>query len=111
MDFLPRPWESEESPGDTDGLSVTRAKFTTPQVASICPITRKKYHVAELTVRFVQGLELSVKKKPLPHDPGHAIIPELNSLDRRDADKETRMKEKAIQLRDHATMVLIVDQK
>ena len=106
---MPRAWVSKDRPGDTDGLSVTRAKFTTPRDASICPIHGTKYHVAKLTVQFVQGLELSVKKKPLHLDPGHAIIPELNSLDRQDPDKETWMKEKAKQLRDHATMVLIVD--
>jgi len=107
--FMPRAWVSEDRPGDTDGLSVTRSKFTTPQAASICPIHGTQYHVVELKVRFVQGLDLSVEKKPLPHDRGHAVIPELNSLDRRDTDKEIWMKEKAKQLHAHARMVLIVD--
>ena len=108
MDFMPRPWKSDDHPGDFDGLSVARSRLTEPDAVSTCPIFGTLYHVAELEVRFIQGLDLTVEKKPLPHDRAHAVIPELNSLARRDADREAWMDERAKKLRDKATMVHIV---
>lgn len=109
MDFMPRPWKSDERPGDSDGLSVARSILTSPAAVSMCPISGKPYHVAELEVRFIQGLDLTVEKKPLPHDRAHAIIAQLNSLDRKDVDREAWMKERAKKLRDKAIMVHIAN--
>ncbi len=106
-DFMPRPWKSEERPGDVDGLSVTRPLLTTLVQAATCPITGRKYHVARIMVEFVLSLDLSVESRPVPHDRGHSIIPELNSLDRRYEDGEVWMQERAKQLRDNAEIVFI----
>ena len=46
-------------------------------------------------------------KRPLAHDQGHALIPELNSLDQRDPDRGVWMEEKAKQLQDNARMVFL----
>ncbi len=106
-DFMPRPWISEEQSGDKDGLSVTRPILTTLQQAATCPITGSKFHVAQIKVGLVESLDLSVESKPVEHDRGHSIIPELNSLDRRYEDAEIWMKERAKQLRDNAEIVFI----
>jgi hypothetical protein len=106
-DFMPRSWVSEDRPGDVDGLSVTRPRLTPVEDAATCPRTGKNFHVAEITVELVTALDLSVEPRPLPHDRGHSIIPELNSLDQRDPVREMWMKERAMQLQDNARMVFM----
>lgn len=106
-DFMPRAWVSEERPGDIDGLSVTRRLLTTLEQAATCPITGRKFHVAQIMVEFVESLDLSVESRPVAHDRGHSIIPELNSLDRRYQDGEVWMQERAKQLRDNAEIVFV----
>ncbi|MBI1374286.1 MAG: hypothetical protein GC159_16340 [Phycisphaera sp.] len=103
--FMPRPWVSEDKPGDMTGLSVSRADLTTVDHAATMPHNGKKAHLAEFGVSDVVELQLTVKTDPLADDLGHSLIPELNSLDRRDPDKEARMEEWAIALRDSATIV------
>lgn len=106
-DFMPRAWESEERKGDVDGLSVSRARLTGIKQAAKCPRTGNEHHVAKLTLEFVESLELSVEPMPIPGNRGHAVIPELNSIDRRDADREVWIMERAKRLRDSAQMVYI----
>ena len=105
---MPRPWISEDRPGDVDGLSVTRPLLTTLEQAATCPVTGRKYHVAQIMVEFVGSLDLSVESRPVAHDRGHSIIPELNSRDRRNQEREVWMQERAKQLRDNARMVFLV---
>jgi len=97
-DFRPRPI-------DVDGLSVTRPRLTSLEQAATCPNTGKKYHVAEITVELLTRLDLSAQKWPLSHDRGHAVIPELNSRNRGDPEREVWMEERAKQLVDNARMV------
>lgn len=104
-DFMPRAWESEKRKGDVDGLSVDRAHLTGIEQAATCPWTGKKHHVAKLTLEFVESLELSVKAMPISGNRGHALIPELNSIDRRDPEREVWIKERAKRLQDSAQMV------
>lgn len=111
-DFMPRHWESDERPGDSDGLSVTRPAVSkaSPEEASLCPMTGKRFHVAEVSVAFIQShpMGLTVVPDGKPHDAGHAIIPQLNSVDRREPDKETWMEERAKKLRENAKMVFVL---
>jgi hypothetical protein len=103
--FMPRPWESEVKPGDRDGLSINRACLTTVDVAATMPHSGKKCHLCEFGVEHVHRLNLTVAPKPQPGDRSHAVIPELNSVDRRDKGKEAQMEEWAIGLRDSATLI------
>ena len=103
--FMPRAWVSEERRGDYDGLSVNRAMLTDIETAATRPDTGQKVHLAEFGVSDVQQVGLTVVPKPLVNDRSHAVIPELNSNDRRDLKKEARMEEWAIALRDRAILV------
>jgi hypothetical protein len=103
--FMPRPWKSEEDQGDKDGLSVNRASMVEIDRAATMPHNGKKAHLAEFGVEDVKGLNLTVEPKPLRDDPSHAVIPELNSLDRRAPAHEASMEEWAMALRDCATLV------
>lgn len=108
--FMPRAWVSDQLRGDVDGLSVTRPAITndTPERASCCPFSGKHFHVAKLLVTTIESAGLTVIADAQPHDKGHALIPELNSLDRRDPDKEAWMEERAKRLREAAQMVHII---
>lgn len=103
--FMPRKWVSDERPGDPDGISVNRALLTDVETAATRPDNQKKIPVAEFGVADVTGLGLSVEPKPLNVDRSHAVIPELNSLDRRDMVKEAQMDEWAHALRENAIIV------
>jgi len=103
--FMPRPWESEEKPGDKDGISVDRVELTTMELASIMPHSGKKAHVCEFGVCDILRRGLTVVAKPIDGNPAHAVIPEMNSLDCRNIEKEKAILEHAIALRDCAVMV------
>ncbi|HVV73323.1 MAG TPA: hypothetical protein VHI52_17760 [Verrucomicrobiae bacterium] len=103
--FMPRVWESDEKPGDCDGVSVDRKGLTTVEAAAVVPHSGKRAHVCELGVGHVVARGLKVGAKPERTNPAHAVIPELNSVDRRDPVKERVMNEHAIFLRDRAVLV------
>jgi len=75
---------------DTDGLSVYRRAFHTPQeAADFRTKSKSRAWVAELPVSAITALGLTIEPKPLdatadlPAQPGHAVIPALNSADRK----------------------------
>lgn len=104
--FMPREWRSPDRPGDPDGLSVDRALLVQSlEHAATRPDNNKKAHLAEFGVTDVYLLALSVIPKPLQDNVAHAVIPELNSIDRRDPVKAMQMEEWAIALRDKARIV------
>ncbi len=103
--FMPRPWQSNERPGDTDGISVNRATLINEIEASKRPDTGERVPMARFVVTDVRRIGLSVRPAPLPNDVSHAVIPELNSLDRRDAAKEKRMEEWALALRNCSVLI------
>lgn len=103
--FKPRRWKSDEDSGDKDGLSVNRADLISAEGASKSAYSGKISHVAEITVEAVLILDLSVVPKPEDVDPSHAIVPELNSLDYRDAQKRKRIEECALALSASARIV------
>ena len=61
--------------------------------------------MAQFAVSDVHRIGLSVQPIPLPDDKSHAVIPELNSRDRLDAEKEKQMEEWAIVLRNCARLI------
>lgn len=103
--FMPRPWQSPKYPGDTDGISVNRASLTDAITASRRPDTGERIPMAQFSASDVFRINLSVRPCPLKQDISHAVIPELNSLDRRDSAKEKKMEEWAIALRSCSTLI------
>ena len=103
--FMPRRCQSPERPGDTDGISVNRASLTDPITASRRPDNGVRIPMARFSASSVYRIGLSVRPCPTEQDISHAVIPELNSLDRRDPEKEKLMDEWAMALRNCSTLI------
>lgn len=67
---------------DVDGILLSRARFDTPE-AMVERTARKNAAVFAVTVAEIRSLGLSVVASPLPDQPGHCHIPELNSANRK----------------------------
>jgi hypothetical protein len=104
--FRPRPWQDEEKPGDTDGLSISRAWISSVETASTCPFTSRQLGLASVATATLEHLELTIKPQPTEHDGGHALVPELNSIQGKEPNYQLWIEEKAIALRNAATVVL-----
>ncbi len=64
---------------DTDGLSVFRALFTTPDEVARLNSKPYSFYIARLRVSDILELGVSVIPDPLPDPPfGHSLIPEMN---------------------------------
>lgn len=73
---------------DTNGLSLVRAKYSTPQQVAVTDHGRK-YWIAVLKAGDIRACSigaLDVVPAPLPNNPGHAEIPSLTYQNRRDTD-------------------------
>lgn len=73
-----RPLDSGE-----EGLSVFRVACLNDPLDILAVVAEKKrplYHIARLAFADLKTLGLSVLPDPIPAVPGHAILPELNSL-------------------------------
>jgi hypothetical protein len=68
------------APRDTDGISFTRAKYVSadPILAAAGGYQGKNYFVIEMRADDLMSLGVTFKPRPLPDDPGHTVIPELN---------------------------------
>jgi len=95
---------------DTDGLSVSQAGVSSIEVASTSARTGKRLCLAEFPTASATKRGLTVVAKPTDHDPGHAVIPELNHLDRQDPDREAVMEEHAGAIASAATLAWTPDQ-
>lgn len=72
--FRPRPY-------DTTGLSLYRAKYTTPE--QVAENDRgKRFYIAELRAGDLRRHGITVTPAPLPELPGHAEIPTLTNQNR-----------------------------
>lgn len=69
---------------DATGLSVHRAKYKSLNEAAIGQ-PGKSYYVAVLRARDLRQQGIEIVPRPLPHDPGHAELPDLNSSNRKTA--------------------------
>lgn len=74
---------------DADGMSFSRAIHDTPQ-AMVDRTSRKDAAVFAVTAGEVRSLGLSVVASPLPDQPGHCHIPELNSNNRKHPETHLR---------------------
>lgn len=75
---------------DTDGLSVYRRAFHTPQeAADFRTKSKSKAWVAKLPASAITALGLTIEPRPLdasadmPAQPGHSVVRELNSESRK----------------------------
>lgn len=92
---------------DVDGLSVGRLKLVR-SLADYARTTRGERSLAQVAVADLRSIELSVTTDPLPNDPAHALIPELNAQNY--ATSKRRIKELAMQIaREFTKMVFLVD--
>jgi hypothetical protein len=74
--FLPhREW-------DQTGISVSRAKYKPIDIAARGQ-EGKSYYVAVLRAGDLRAHGISIVAQPLPTDPGHAELPDLNSGNRK----------------------------
>lgn len=96
--FLPRRWQSEDDPGDSTGLSVTREKFAAADQVALHPTKGVRQTVVRLTVEQVRRVGLSAIEDPIAGNPGHALIPQLNSIDYKKREMKNRIKEWAQRL-------------
>ena len=67
---------------DATGLSVSRAKYKSIDEAAQ-PKPGKPYYVAVLRAGDLRQKGIEVSPRPLPGDPGHAELPELNAGNRK----------------------------
>lgn len=66
---------------DTDGISVFRALFVSPDRVASSGKNPKGYYVARLRVSDIIALGLTVIPNPKDEQlPGHALIPELSTV-------------------------------
>jgi len=67
---------------DTTGLSISRAKYKSAKEAARGQ-PGKSYFVVAMRAADLRGQGILIEPKPLPDDPGHAELPELNSDNRK----------------------------
>lgn len=85
---------------DVDGLSLSRGRteshptFLSPEDLAKSGPSPEGYFLAELIYGELRKAGIRVIPDPQPHDPGHVLLPELNSSDR----KSDRVKELEMQL-------------
>lgn len=82
MDPRPSPKGFHPNQHDVTGISLDRAKYVTPkQAARGRP--GKKYAVVGVRAGDLRAAGMEVVPRPVPGNPGHAEIPELNYENRR----------------------------
>jgi hypothetical protein len=68
---------------DTTGLSVSRARFRTAVEEAARGQPGKSYYVVVLRAGDLRAKGIRVEPTPLPDDPGHSELPDLNSASRK----------------------------
>jgi len=75
IDPTPTPQAFRPRASDTTGLSVSRAKYKTPEQAALNDRGRK-YYIAVLRAGDLRAHNIEVEPRPQPpDDPGHAELP------------------------------------
>ena len=75
--FAPHPTE------DRTGISLSRGKYKTVSQAAVGR-PGKRYFVAILRAVDLMNAGIGISPEPSPDDPGHAVLPELNSGNRKE---------------------------
>lgn len=89
VDRNPSPKAFRPRKHDTDGLSLSRAKYATLDAAA-AGREGKQYYVAVLRVGDLRAAGIAVQPDPREGDPGHVILPAL-TYDRRRSDEALEM--------------------
>lgn len=76
---------------DSTGLSVSRNKYKTVEEAARGR-PGKSYYVVILRAGDLRKQGIAVEPRPLPGDPGHAELPELNSRNRKTSETLERQR-------------------
>ena len=79
---------------DADGLSVSQVGISSIETASTTA-KGKRDCLAEFSTTVATNRGLTLEPKPTEHDPGHAIIPEMNYAAMEDPETETVVEEHA----------------
>ena len=100
IDFnLPTPIQRaafQPYPRDTDGISLFRELFVTPQQVATARENSTGYYISRLDVSSITPLGLTVIPNPIEDQlPGHSLIPELSFSEY----KKNKNKTKEIQLK------------
>lgn len=82
VDSNPSPLAFRPTSQDTSGLSLSRAKYKSLEQAG-CGREGKQYYVAVLRAGELRRLGINVVPSPMPGDPGHCEIAELNFANRK----------------------------
>jgi hypothetical protein len=82
---------------DITGLSISRAKYKSIEAAAKGR-PGKSYHVAVLRAGDLRQRGIQVVPRPLPEDPGHAELPDLNSVNRKTDETLERQRLLALEL-------------
>lgn len=93
---------------DHDGISVSLKSLSSIKIVlSTGPAIQSTYHVAEFPNSLLAKLNLTLHHKPTLLDPGHSVIPEINSTYRDKANKtgKARMVELMNQLSEASIVV------
>jgi hypothetical protein len=69
---------------DPDGLSLTRQRFAEAEVVGRSAPAGRACYVGRVTAGQIRRAGMNVVPDPKPDNPGHALIPELNSSARGD---------------------------
>lgn len=84
---------------DEDGLSLSRANYTTAVQVAQGP-SPHPYYVAVLKAGQLRGLGLEILPDPQPHDAGHVLLPGMNAENRKaDETRELKLGMRALVVR------------
>jgi len=81
-DLSPKAFKATDL--DESGLSLVRAGYSTPERAAITGRNKPMY-IAVLRAGDLHEHGLTIVPRPLPGNPGHCEIPELQYVDRQDS--------------------------
>jgi hypothetical protein len=73
----PSPYAFRANRQDSDGISLSREKYSSPE--DVCGRARegKEYFVAELRAGDLRNKGLTLRPAPLANDPGHCVLTEI----------------------------------
>lgn len=83
---------------DVDGLSLTRAKYSTPEEALGAGRPGKRYYIAVLRADDLRKKGLRIQPNPLEGNRGHCILPDIVSTNRKTDETRTMARSLALDL-------------
>lgn len=84
IDERPSPQAFRPRKDDTSGLSLTREKYHTPEEAAALGRAGNKYYVAIVRAGDLRAKGIRVEPDPAVDDRGHAVLPDLTHVTRKE---------------------------